>query len=106
MGINERENILAVINFFWGNGMTTSSAINDNVALVVYKALKEAGICSDSMDLVPRPASGIPSTKWVVKQVAKAGKRVLDGDPSVYNSCKNQVAALYGTELRMALSGL
>tara|TARA_R110001599_G_scaffold177397_3_gene369628 strand:+ start:3705 stop:3884 length:180 start_codon:yes stop_codon:yes gene_type:complete len=58
------------------------------MAAIAYEALEEAQACSAAMDFAPRPASGRPGTGYIVKQVAKIGKRIASGDAQVYESCR------------------
>ncbi len=106
MDIYEREYVSAVVNYFWGKGIATPPNINERVALVVYEALEEAHMCSDTMDLVPRPTYGAANVRWVVIQVAKIGKRILSGNTLIYNSCKGQVGVKYKSKILMALMGV
>ena len=106
MNHDEREHIAAVINYFWGQGTVSPHAVNDAAATVVYEALDEAQSCSSSMDLVPRPTSGKPGLSYIIKQVAKIGKRIAEGDTSVYEVCRLQVARNYRSEIQFALMGL
>jgi hypothetical protein len=106
MDIYEREYITAVVNFFWGKGTATPQTINESAAIVAYEALEEAKVCSDSMDYVPRPTYGASSIKWIIKQLAKIGKRIISGDTKLYDSCKGQVAARYRSKITLALMGM
>jgi len=106
MDIYEREHISVVVNFFWGKGTATPQTVNEGVAMVAYEALEEARVCSDSMDLVPRPTYGAVGIKWIIKQLAKIGKRILSGDTRIYDTCKGQVAARYRSKILMALMGV
>lgn len=81
-------------------------SVNESAALVAYEALSEANICSDSMDLVPRPAYGALDIKYALKQLANIGKRIASGDTSFYNSCKGAVGVKYKTKIMMALMGV
>lgn len=58
MDIYDREYLAAVINYFWGQGTATPQSVNEAAALIAYEALSEANVCSESMDLVPRPTYG------------------------------------------------
>jgi len=106
MDFYEKEYVAAVVNYFWGNGTATPQSVNEKVALVAYEALEEARICSDSMDLVPRPTSGVASIKWALKQLSKIGKRIMYGDTRIYDSCKAQVGINYKHKVMMALRGI
>ncbi len=105
MSIYERDYIAAVINYFWGPNLTTSQSVNKSAAIVAYKALEQANVCSNSMDMVPRPM-GIPSSTFAIKELAKIGKRIMSGNTLVYNVCKVRVSASYKTDLLMALRGI
>jgi len=105
MDIYEREYVAAVINYFWGPKLTTPHSVNESAAIVAYEALEQANICSDSMDLVPRP-TGIPSPTYAIKQLAKIGKRIISGDSSIYHVCKVTVGARYKQKITMALMGV
>ena len=43
---------------------------------------------------------------YLVKQVAKIGKRIASGDTQVYESCRQRVAINYRTQMEMAKQGL
>lgn len=106
MDIYDREYISSLINYFWGEGTASSHTVNERAAQVAYKALEEAQSCSASMDLVPRPSGVKPGISYVVKQLAKIGKRISSGDTSIYYVCKVQVVATYKIEIVMALKGV
>lgn len=106
MDVYDKEYIAAVVNYFWGKGTTTALSVNDKVVLVAFEALEEANVCSDSIDLVPRPAYGALNIKYAIKQLAKIGKRISSGDTSIYNSCKGIVGARYKSKVIMALMGI
>lgn len=106
MDVYDKEYVAAVINYFWGKGTTTAMGVTDSAALVAYEALSEASVCSDSMDLVPRPAYGALDIKYAVKQLVNIGKRIASGDSSIYNSCKGAVGVKYKTKIMMALMGV
>ncbi|PCJ36411.1 MAG: hypothetical protein COA99_13195 [Moraxellaceae bacterium] len=95
-----------VVNYFWGKGTTTPISVNEQVVLVAYEALEEANSCSDSMDLVPRPAYGALNIKYAIKQLVEIGKRISFGDTSIYNSCKGIVGVRYKSKIMMALMGV
>lgn len=105
MDIYDREYIAAVINYFWGPNLTTAHTVSESAAVVAYEALEQANVCSDSMDLVPRP-TGVPSPTYAIKELAKIGKRILSGDSSIYNVCKVTVGAKYKSKIHMALMGI
>jgi len=104
MDIYEREYVAAVINYFWGPSLTTAHGVNESAALIAYEALEKANVCSDSMDLVPRPTL-IASPGYAIKQLAKIGQRIISGDTAVYNVCKNAIGAGYKSAIRIALMG-
>lgn len=104
MDVHEREYVSAVINYFWGPNLTTAQGVNEAAAKIAYEALEKANICSDSMDLVPRPTL-IASPGYAVKQLANIGKRIISGDTAVYNVCKNAIGAGYKSAIRIALAG-
>ena len=106
MGITDKEYIAIVINYFWGEGTATSQSVNERVVLVVYEALEQAKICSDSMDLVPRPTYGTSSIKMIIIQLAGIGRRIKSGNAKVYNSCRGQVGVNYKSKIKMALMGI
>lgn len=106
MDLHEREYIATAVNYFWGQGTVTPSTVNEGVAQVTYKALEEAGVCSDSMDLVPRPAYGALDIKYIIKQVAMAGQRITNGEAAFYQSCRGRAAINYKPEIAMALMGV
>ncbi len=106
MNLDEREHIATVINYFFGNDTATPATVNEQTAKVVYNALNEARSCSTSMDLVPRPSSGKAGISYVVKQVAKIGKRMAEGDTALYEACRVQVARNYKSAIQFALMGL
>ena len=105
MDVHDRDYIAAVINYFWGPNLTTPQSINESAAVVAYGALEQTNICSDSMDLVPRPM-GVPSSTYAIKQLAKIGKRILSGVTSIYNTCKVKVGVNFKSEIVMALRGI
>jgi len=106
MDVYDKEYVAAVVNYFWGKGTATPLSVNDQVVLVAYEALEDANVCSDSMDLVPRPAYGALNVKYAIKQLAKIGKRISSGDTSIYNSCKGVVGVRYKSKIMMALMGV
>lgn len=106
MNLEEREHIATVINYFWGKGTATPPTVNEEAAKVVYGALDEARSCSAAMDLVPRPASAKPGLSYIVKQIAGIGKRMAEGDTTLYEACRVQVARNYKSEIQFALLGL
>lgn len=105
MDVYEREYVAAVINYFWGPDITSPHTVNERAATIAYKILDEAKICSDSMDLVPRPMS-VPGSKYAIKQLVKIGKRILSGDESIYKACKYKVGVNFKSEIKMALWGI
>lgn len=106
MESDQREHISAVINYFWGDGTTSPESVNQGMATIAYEALEEAQSCSAAMDLVPRPVSGRPGGKYIIKQVAKIGKRIASGDTQIYETCRNRVAINFRTQMEMAKQGL
>ena len=105
MDVYEREYVAGVINYFWGPNITTAQSVTESAAIVAHDALEQANICSDSIDLVPRPM-GLPSSSYAIKQLAKIGERILSGDSSIYRLCKVRVSANYKTDILMALKGI
>ncbi|RUA15600.1 MAG: hypothetical protein DSY83_07340 [Flavobacteriia bacterium] len=103
MQSDDREYVAAVINFFW-QGLAQSHSVNENSAKVMYEALTEAQSTA-SIDLVPRPTC-TPSINYIIKEIVKIGQRITSGDTSLYNMCRDQVAANYKTHIRAALWGL
>ncbi|WP_205624602.1 hypothetical protein [Marinobacter nanhaiticus] len=61
----------------------------------MYETLEESQSCYASMDLVPRPSSGKPGISYIVKQIAKIGKRMAEGDTAVYEDYRAQVDRSY-----------
>ncbi|MDY6943654.1 MAG: hypothetical protein SVU69_11675 [Pseudomonadota bacterium] len=106
MDLYDREYVSAVINYFWGEGLTSPHTVNETAALVAYEALEQANICSDPMDLLPRPRYSVVNAKYVLKELRKIGKRVLSGDTAIYQSCKAAISAKHKTEISMALMGI
>jgi hypothetical protein len=106
MDTYDRQYVSAVINYFWEEGTTTPEAVNEKAAVIAFEALDQANVCSDAMDLVPRPTYGAVDIKYVLKQLAKIGKRVIQGDTAIYNVCKVTVALHYKTKIKMALLGI
>lgn len=106
MNHDDREYIAKAINYFWGDGTAAPHTVNQKAASVLYEALQEAQSCSAAMDLVPRPASSKPGLSYVIKQVAKIGKRVAARDTQLYEACRVQVARNYRSAIKLALMGL
>lgn len=106
MNHDEKAFIANAINYFWGPGTAQPHAVNDQAARVVYEALDETQSCSASMDLVPRPAASKPGLFYIIKQIAKVGKRLAEGDTAPYEACRVQVARNYKSEIQFALMGL
>ncbi|MDX1634603.1 MAG: hypothetical protein R3280_08205 [Marinobacter sp.] len=106
MQSEQREHISAVINYFWGEGTTSPGSVNQGMAAIAYEALEEAQSCSAAMDFVPRPLSGRPDAKYIVKQVARIGKSISAGDAQVYETCRQRVALTYRSKIEMAKQGL
>lgn len=103
MRSDDREYVAAVINFFW-QGLTQPHSVNEHAAKVMYEALTEAQSCTESMDLVPRPTY-TPSINYIIKEIVKIGQRIMSGDTSLYNMCRDQVSANYKTHIRAAFWG-
>lgn len=104
----QKKYIADVVNGIWGVGTIRESQVNNQVVVVVYRALSAATSCSDSMDLVPRPSGTIVDVKWATKQLVKVAKRLMhrhDGR-EIYNICRSQVAFTYRTALEGAIMGL
>ena len=106
MESDQRENISAVINYFWGEGTTSPESVNQGMAAIAYEALEEAQSCSAAMDFVPRPFSGHPGGKYVIKQVAKIGKRIASGDTQIYETCRQRTAVNFRNKMELAKQGL
>jgi len=104
MNYDEREYVAAAINYFW-NGLAKPHTVNENAAKVLYEALAEAQSCTASIDLVPRPTYKV-SVTYIIKEVSKIGKRIMSGDVSIYNMCRDRVAVNYRTSMEEALLGL
>lgn len=104
MNYDEREHVAAVVNYFW-EGLAEPHTVNENVAKVIYEALSEVQSCTASIDLVPRPTY-TPNASYIVREVSKIGKRIMSGDISVYNACRDRVAVSYRTFIEEALMGL
>jgi hypothetical protein len=106
MNSDQREHISAVINFFWGEGTTSPESVNQGMTIIAYEALEAAQSCSAAMDLVPRPVSGRPGSTYIIKQVAKIGKRIVSGDTQIYETCRQRVAINFRNQMEMAKQGL
>ena len=106
MDMSEKQDIAALINFFWGPSTATALSVNESAAQVAYEALEQANICNSNMDLVPRPGYGALDIKYVVKQLADIGKRIAMGDSATYNVCKTMVSARYRSKITLALMGV
>ena len=104
MNYDEREYVAAAVNYFW-KGLAKRHTGNENAAKVIYEALSEVQSCTASIDLVPRPTY-TASISYIVKEVAKIGKRIMSGDTSAYNMCRDRVAVNYRTFMEEALMGL
>ncbi len=104
MNIYEREYVAAVINYFWGPNLTTSRGVNETAALIAYEALEKANVCSDSMNLVPRPTL-VANPGYAIRQLALIGKRIISGDTAIYHVCKIAIGANYKSAIRIALMG-
>ena len=105
MDLHDREYVSAVINYFWGQGTATPTTVNESAAEIAYEALEKANVCSNDMDLVPRPAYGALGPSYAVKQLAKIGKRIISGDSGIYNACKAAVGLGYKSAIQIALMG-
>ncbi|MGI0118798.1 hypothetical protein [Zooshikella sp. RANM57] len=103
MNSSDQEYIAVLINYFWGEGAATPSAINGNVINTVYEVLLEAQSCSSSMDLVPRPSGSVAGIGYSVSQLVNIGKRIASGDTRLYITCKNVAAARYKTKVILVL---
>lgn len=106
MDVNDKKYVAVVINYFWGRDTTTPAGVNEAAALVAYDALVQANVCSDAMDLVPRPTYAKSGIKYVLTQLAGIGKRIQSGDTAIYNTCKGAVGLRYKSKIVMALSGV
>lgn len=106
MESDQREHISTVINYFLGEGTTSPESVNQGMAAIAYEALEEAQSCSAAMDFVPRPISGRPGGKYVIKQVAKIGKRIASGDTQIYETCRQRVAVNFRNKMELAKQGL
>lgn len=106
MDIHERQHTAVVINFFWGPGTATPESVNEEAALIAYEALEKAKVCSDTMNLVPRPTLRIINIRYVLKQLSKVGKKIMEGDTRIYHSCRDAVGVHYKSRITMALMGI
>jgi len=106
MDTYDKEYVSTVINYFWGPGTATPQSVNEEAALIAFEALEKASVCTDAMDLVPRPKYGMLDIKYVLKQLAKVGKRIIQGDTAIYNACKGAVGVYYKSRIQMALMGV
>ena len=106
MESDQREHVSTVINYFWGEGTTSPDSVNEGMAAIAYEALDEAQSCSAAMDLLPRPVSGRPGGKYIIKQVAKIGKRIASGDTQIYETCRQRVAVNFRNKMELAKQGL
>lgn len=105
MDLRERKHVATVINYFWGPGITTADRVNDSAAIVAYSALKKARVCSEAMDLVPRPAYGPLGPKYAIKKLVKIGERIVSDNNRIYSACKAAVRIAYKSEIQIALMG-
>ncbi len=106
MDTTEKEYVARVINYFWGQGTTTTHQVNDQAAIVTFEALNEAKVCSNSMNMVPRPKYGMIDVKHALKELVKIGKRIAKNDAAIYESCKGAVGVKYRSKILMALMGI
>lgn len=106
MDIQDKQYAATVINYFWGVGTATPHNINEAALEVAYEALVQAGACSESMNIVPRPASSKANAAYILKQITGIGKRIKQGDTAIYKSCKNAVGVRYKSRILMALVGV
>lgn len=106
MESDQRQYLSEVINYFWGEGTTSPESVNQGMAAIAYEALEEAQSCSAAMVFVPRPVSGRPGAKYILKQVAKVGKQIASGDTQMYETCRQRVAVNFRIQMEMAKQGL
>jgi len=103
MNYHEKEEVIRVINYIWGQGTATQHNVSTRAAEVAYEALVKVQSCSASMDIVPRPAGGKPAIGYIVKQLVGVGKRIKAGDTNIYYICKKTVALSNRTAIYLAL---
>ena len=85
--------------------------INNKVASVVERMLRESENCSENMDLVPRPHSitkaGINYVRKQLQGMAKrTAKRNIYKIKKQYIVCSKAIKLVYRTPLAIARSGL
>lgn len=105
MNQEEREQVAAVINFFRGGGLARPSQITGHVATIAHDALVEAGKCTATMELVPRPPQAKPGSRYVLKQLKKISKLISPTETEVYHICRQRVQINTLSQMRLALMG-
>tara|TARA_R110001599_G_scaffold91145_2_gene239257 strand:- start:311 stop:664 length:354 start_codon:yes stop_codon:yes gene_type:complete len=65
-GSKEREHVSTAVNYFWGEGSTSSEFVNQGSVAIAYEAPYGAQACSAAIVFVPRLASGRAGTGHVV----------------------------------------
>ena len=105
MDMSDKMHVAKVINYFSGTNMVTPDKVNEHVATVAYEVLQGANMCSNAMDMVPRPGYAKPNIKYIIKQLKGISKRIALNDGEIYFICKLAIKAKYRSIIRLALTG-
>jgi len=99
--------IKAILNSFFGSNFGVRININDKVVKLTWDMVSSSQQCSKLMDMVPRPSGFIPSSGYIVKQLTKLAKRIINSkDDEIYLICKKWSAYQYSRKIQMASNGL
>ena len=106
MNYYDKMYIAEAVNYFFPSVKIRLDQVNTRIVRVLYEAIIESQKCTASIDLVPRPSSGVAGIAYMVTQMAIIGKNISSGDTRTYMSCKNAIgASLLKTNMTMALRG-
>lgn len=108
MNIEDANDFKRVVSFFWGESNAELVPLNEQSVSAVMEALEAAGVCSEAMDLVPRPHNSItkPAFSHAIKQIKRIAKELTFGSSGTYMNCRNMVALKYRTRISEIVNGL
>lgn len=108
MNIEDANDFKRVVSFFWGERNAELVPLNEQSVSAVVEVLEAAGICSEMMDLIPRPHNSLarPAFSYAIKQIKRIAKELTFSGSGAYISCKNTVALKYRTRISEIVNGL
>jgi GH24 family phage-related lysozyme (muramidase) len=96
--------VIDVLSFFFDERLQPSQ-LNDDLRDVAARAVWEANRASRSMDLVPRPPSGVPDVEWLVEEAVQIAIRSIQ-NKCIYEAVRVTVKARMRSEYELAKSGV